>query len=207
MTVWILQNIVIIKAKNIVNECNKQERRKVCFLLPLSLSSVGRSETATVSSSHSFSLDVGLVICGGRETGKNNSLAPITIKHDICLLLVGYLYSKLFILISALVFNAHSHQEKKTSEWKRWKRGWMERGQLYCNNGNDDGMWIETEAFWFFLLSLLCCVLCKSVKLENPFLFASFFSSPSSPRHTKAPEYLWPDIYFTLLFGWFFPQN
>lgn len=34
-------------------------------------------------------------------------LSPITIKHDICLLLVGYLYSKLFILISVLVFNAH----------------------------------------------------------------------------------------------------
>lgn len=30
-------------------------------------------------------------------------LSAITIKHDICLLLVGYLYNKLFILISVLV--------------------------------------------------------------------------------------------------------
>jgi hypothetical protein len=44
-----------------------------------------------------------MVLAGNRK----KYLSPITIKHDICLLLVGYLYGKLFILISVLVFNAH----------------------------------------------------------------------------------------------------
>lgn len=119
------------RAKNIVSECNSRRGGKKWKLICCCCQPSEKRHTQGVKLHCKFFFcltPIGCCCCclwlmcryGAKlwETGKNISLR-ITIKHDICLLLVGYLYNKLFILISVLVLIPNGRR-------KNGERGWGE---------------------------------------------------------------------------------